>query len=258
MSKRCWKEGIRGGRLKIQGRGVDPLGLRSPRRQEEAEIALLSTLPGRRRGTPAPGRREPVHSPPGTRLVGCGPTAPMEGHNWPPNTAGRAPLGNPDFSASKDGLSLRLFLYGGRCGPCPLEHLIWGEAARQSVGGSGKGERGSPNLHSQRAWKNPKSEQGGHRCGSYVSVETVRGERAVTTGGPLSPSSGAPLCSPQEHLWPVLWVFGELEHPDFSVSPSPDEREQSSKGAGYGDTGTPPDPRGSGSARPGRAAALSG
>ena len=40
----------------------------------------------------------------------------------------------------------------------------------------------------------------GHRCGSYVRVETVRGEGAVTTGGPLSPSSGAPPCSPQEQL----------------------------------------------------------
>ena len=74
MSKCCWKEASRGGRLNIRRRGVDPLGLRSPRRQEAAEIALLSTLPGRGRGTPAPGRREPVHSPPDTRLVWCGPT----------------------------------------------------------------------------------------------------------------------------------------------------------------------------------------
>lgn len=50
---------------------------------------------------------------------------------------------------------------------------------------------------------------------------------------------------------------GELEHPDFSVSPSPDEREQSSKGAGYGDRGILPNPRGSGWARPGRPAVLS-
>lgn len=153
---------------------MDPLGVRSPRRQEEAETALLSTLPGRGRGTPAAGMREPVHSSPDTRLVGCGPTVWKEDDNSPPNPAGRAPLGNPDFSASKDGLLLHCLSMEADAVPA-LRSTSSGVKLPDNAGGSGKGERGSPSLHSQGAWKNPKSEQGGHRGGSSVSLETVRG-----------------------------------------------------------------------------------
>ena len=154
---------------------MDPLGVRSPRRQKEAETALLSTLPGRGRGTPALGRRESVHSSPDTRLGGCGPTVRKEGHNSPPNTTERAPpLGNPDFSASKDGLLLRCLSMEADAVPA-LRSTSSGVKLPDSAGGSGKGGRGSPNLHSQRAWKNPMSEQGGHRGGSCVSLDTARG-----------------------------------------------------------------------------------
>lgn len=66
-----------------------------------------------------------------------------------------------------------------------------------------QGREGSPNLHSQRAWKNPKIRiKRGHRCGSYVrggGGDSKGGEGCDHRRTPV-PLSGAPPCSPQEQL----------------------------------------------------------
>lgn len=189
-------------------RGVDPLGVRSPRGRKRVK-QLCSQLSQAEEGARLPwagGASSSVSQTP--QLVGCSPTAPMEGHNWPPIMAEEAPLGNSDFSASKDGLLLRLFLYGGRCTPCPPSTSsgvkLPGQSARQC---SGKGER-KPQSPFPKGLEESKNRIKEARC-TARRARQGKGEGAVTTGGPLSPPVGHRRAPPRSSsLRPVLWAFG--------------------------------------------------